>query len=61
MLPCKMFDIEKKTLTASSHEHLNTYKIPFLFNEPLKSHVSLYFTTFFMKSIYHTFASFETT
>ena len=50
-----------KTIIESSHEHLDTYKISFLFNKPLKSYGSLYFATFSMKSICHTFASFGTT
>ena len=44
----------------SSHKHLDIYKSLFLFDEPLKSYGSLYFTTFPMKSICHAIASFGT-
>ena len=44
----------------SSHKHLDIYKSSFLFDESLKSYGSLYFTTFLMKSICHTIASFGT-
>ena len=48
-------------LIESSHEHVDTYKISFLFNKPLKSYGSLYFRIFSMnKSKYHTFANFGT-
>ena len=50
-----------KTILESAHEHLDTHKILFLFNEPFKIYGSLYFTTFSMKPICHTFASFGTT
>ena len=50
-----------KTIIEGSQEHLCTYKISFLFNEPLKSNRSLYFATFSMKSISHTFSRFGTT
>ena len=49
-----------KTIIESSYEHVDTYKISFLFSKPLKSCGSLYFTTFSMTPIYHTFASFGT-
>ena len=42
-----------KTMTESCHEHLNPYKILFLFNDLLKSYSWLYFATFPMKSILH--------
>ena len=44
-----------------SHEHVDAFKISFLFNEPLKVYCSFYFTTFLMKSICHIFASYGTT
>lgn len=48
-------------MIGSSNEHLNIYKILYLFNNPVKSRDSLHFATFFMKSISHTSGSFETT
>ena len=39
---------------------MDTYKISFLFNASLKSYGSLYSIAFSMKSIWHTFANFET-
>ena len=42
----------------SSHEHFDIYKSSFLINEPLKSYGSLYLTTFPVKSISHSIASF---
>ena len=50
-----------KAIIESSPEQLNTYKISFLFNEPLKSYRSLYLATFSVKSISHTFAKLVTT
>ena len=47
-------------MIESSHEHVDTYKISFLFNEPLKIYSLLYFTTFSMKTISRAFASFGT-
>ena len=49
-----------KVIIENFPEHVDSYKISFLFNKPLKTYGSLYFTTFPMKSIYNTFPSFET-
>ena len=49
-----------KIIIESYHEHVDTYKVSFLFNKPLKNYGSLYFTIFSMKLIYHTLASFGT-
>ena len=38
---------------------MDTYKISFLFNKPLKNYDSLYFATFFMKWICHTLEALE--
>ena len=40
-----------KIIIESSHEHVDAYKILFLFNKTLKSYGLLYFTTFCMKLI----------
>ena len=50
-----------KNIIESSQEHLNTYKISFLFNGLIKSYGLFCFTTFSMESICHTFANFGTT
>ena len=50
-----------KTTIESSHEHLDIYKILFQLNEPLKNYGSLYFTTFSISSICHTFVNIGTT
>ena len=50
-----------ETITESSHKHLDTFKVSFVFKKLLKRYGLLYFTTFSMKSICHTFASFGNT
>ena len=49
-----------KVIIENFPKHVDSYKISFLFNKLLKTYGSLYFTTFSVKSIYNTFASFET-